>query len=91
MLIYYKCNNCSNAITKFYRSHKDVASFFDCGHCSIGKLERQMEAPTSKTTQVVDNGGLTKDIELLDAVVEKEREKMEAEMVREDDEDVEAE
>jgi len=74
-----------------YRNHKDIVPFFDCGSCGIGKLERQLSAPSSKTTQTVDNGGLTRDIELIDAVVEKEREKNQFECDMSEDDDVETE
>lgn len=78
MLIQYICNNseCENSISKFFKSHNDIAPFLDCGACGTGKLERDYEAPTSKSTIVVDNGSQAKAIELLADVVEREREKV---------------
>lgn len=78
MLISYTCNNsdCQNSISKFFRTHNEVAPFLDCGACGTGKLERDFEAPTSKSTITVDNGSQAKSVEVLSDVVEKEREKV---------------
>jgi hypothetical protein len=77
MMILFACNNpdCHNKIEKMFRTHKDIPPFLDCGACSVGKLERQLGAPTTKTTQFVNNGGLTKDIEIMNEVVNKESER----------------
>ena len=78
MLIKFICNNpdCDNQITKFYKNFKDIAPFLDCGACGTGKLERTLGAPTSKTTQVIDNGMQARKVEVMNAVVEKEQEKL---------------
>jgi len=78
MIIYYACNNpdCDNGIKKSFTSHKDIAPFLDCAACGTGKLERQLFAPSSKSTQIIDNGVQAKQVEIMDVVVEKEIERM---------------
>lgn len=78
MMIRFVCNNpdCDNEITKYYKNFKDIASFLDCGACGTGKLERTLGAPSSKSTQVVDNGVQARKVEVMNAVVEREQEKL---------------
>lgn len=77
MMIRFVCNNpeCNNEITKYYKNAKTIAPFLDCGACGTGKLERVMGAPSSKSTQIIDNGQQARKIEILNAVVEKEQDK----------------
>jgi hypothetical protein len=83
MLINFVCNNCDckNSITKMFKNFKDIPPFLDCGQCGIGKLERQLGAPSAKSTQVVDNGNQAKAVEVMNEVVLKEQERL----YREDD------
>lgn len=83
MLIEFKCNNvdCNNRITKSIIKAKDIPPFLDCGACGVGKLERQLGAPTSKTTQIIDNGAMARQVEVMNEVVLKEQERL----YREDD------
>lgn len=78
MMIKFVCNNpdCDNNITKYYKKIEDIAPFLDCGACGIGKLERTLGAPSSKSTQVVDNGYQARKTEIMNAVIEKEQEKL---------------
>lgn len=80
-MIRFLCNNpdCGNEITKVYPKTKNIASFLDCGACGIGKLERTLAAPTTKSTQFVDNGTQVRKVELMNAVVEKEKERRDKE------------
>ena len=77
-LIRFCCNNpdCDNEITKHYTKIKDIAPWLDCGQCGTGKLERTMAAPTSKSTQVIDNGVQVRETEVMNAVVEKEQDRL---------------
>lgn len=75
MMILYKCEKCGNSIRKHYFSKKGIVDEIDCGECG-GKLERQLSAPSSKSTQVIDNGIQARKVEVIDAVVEKERERI---------------
>lgn len=77
-MIQYVCNNpdCSNQIDKFFSSTKQIKPFLDCGECGTGKLEKQLGAPNSHKTQIVDNGLQSKQVELMDSVLEKEQERM---------------
>jgi len=77
MIIKFVCNNpdCDNEIKKFFKEAKDISSFLDCGACGTGKLERTLGAPTSKSTQFIDNGIQARRVEVMDAVVEKTRKK----------------
>jgi hypothetical protein len=77
MMIDFVCNNedCNNHITKSINNVKDIPPFLDCGECSIGKLERVFGAPSSKSVQYVDNGLQAREVEVLNEVVEKERER----------------
>ena len=78
MLISFECNNpdCDNSITKYYKNAKDISPFLDCGACGTGKLERMLGAPSSKSTQFLDNGAQARKVEVMSAVVEKEQEKL---------------
>lgn len=78
MLIKFVCNNpdCDNEITKFYKNAKDIAPFLDCGACGTGKLERTLAAPSSKSTQFVDNGVQSRRVEVMQQVIEQETEKL---------------
>jgi len=78
MMIRFVCNNpdCDNEITKYYKTAKDINPFLDCGACGTGKLERTLGAPTSKSTQFIDNGSQAKRVEVMKEVVEKESEKV---------------
>lgn len=77
-MITFKCNNpdCDNAITKVFQKIKDIPPFLDCGACGTGKLERQLGAPSSKSTQIVDNGAQARQVEVMNDVVDKERERL---------------
>jgi len=78
MMILFVCNNpdCDNSIKKYYKNAKDIAPFLDCGACGTGKLERTLGAPTSKSTQFVDNGTQSRKVEVMNKVVEKESAKI---------------
>lgn len=77
MLINFVCNNpdCNNSVEKFIKKVSDIPPFLDCGECGTGKLERQLGAPFTKTTMVVDNGIQAKQVEVSTEVVLKEEEK----------------
>lgn len=74
MIIYYECEKCNNSIKKHFRKSKDIVETIDC-ECG-GKLERQLSAPTSKMTQVIDNGVQARKVEIMNEVVEKETQRM---------------
>lgn len=78
MMIYFTCNNpdCDNSIVKYYKTHKNIVPFLDCGACGTGKLERTLGAPTTKSTQFVDNGTQARKVEVMSKVVERESEKL---------------
>lgn len=78
MIIVFVCNNpdCDNKITKYHKTAKDIPPFLDCGACGTGKLERTLGAPSSKSTQFLDNGNQARKVEVLNEVIEKEREKI---------------
>jgi hypothetical protein len=77
MLINYECNNpeCTNSIVKSYKNYTDIENFLDCGECGIGKLERVLGAPASKTSIVIDNGVSPKQVEVSSEVVLNEENK----------------
>jgi hypothetical protein len=72
MLIKYICNGCGNYITKYFSKASDIAPFLNCGACSVGKLERQLGVPSTNSTQIVDNGAQARQVEVRNAVIEKE-------------------
>ena len=80
MMIRFKCNNpeCDNRIDKYFKSAKDIPPFLDCAadSCGTGKLERTLGAPSSKSTQFIDNGSQARKVEVMSAVVEKEQGKL---------------
>ena len=73
-MILFSCNNpdCDNKITKVFVKIKNIPPFLDCGQCGVGKLERQLSAPGTHKTQIIDNGLQARKVEIMDAVVEKE-------------------
>lgn len=77
-LINFVCNNpeCNNKICKYFKAHDKIPPFLDCGQCSIGKLEKQLSAPSTNKTQIIDNGHQARQVELMDEVVEKELDKL---------------
>jgi hypothetical protein len=77
-MIKFECNNpdCDNNITKVFTEIKKIPPFLDCGQCGTGKLERQLGAPSSKSTQVIDNGIQARKVEVMNEVVEKERQRL---------------
>ena len=78
MIILFKCNTpaCKNYIKKFFRKASEIPLFLDCGECGIGKMERQLESPFSKSTVIIDNGNQQRQVEVDNTVVEQERDKI---------------
>lgn len=78
MLIKFACNNpdCNNEITKLFKNKSDIPPFLDCGDCGTGKLERQLSSPSTKSTQMIDNGAQARRVEVMSEVVLKEQEKL---------------
>lgn len=78
MMIKFVCNNpdCDNNISKYYKKAKDINPFLDCGACGTGKLERTLGAPSTKSTQFLDNGNQARKVEVMNAVVEREQQRM---------------
>jgi hypothetical protein len=81
MIIRFVCNNpdCDNEISKFFHKHTDVPPFLECGACGTGKMERELSAPSTKSTIVVDNGYQSKSVELLTETVQNEFDRLEKE------------
>ena len=81
MLIEYMCNNtdCENSIVKHFKSFKLISPFLDCGACGTGKLERQLSSPTSKSTQILDNGTQARQVEIMNEVIDKEKDRLDQE------------
>jgi hypothetical protein len=78
MIILFVCNNpdCDNKIKKYYKKAADINPFLDCGACGTGKLERTLGAPTTKSTQFIDNGTQARRVEVMNKVIERESEKL---------------
>lgn len=77
-MIEFVCNNpdCDNSIEKYYQKVNQIPPFLDCGQCGTGKLERGLGAPTSESTQIIDNGLQARRVEVRSNVVERERDKL---------------
>lgn len=77
-IVTFLCNNpdCDNSIDKSFKSAKLIPPFLDCGACGTGKLERQLGSPGSHKTQIIDNGVQSRQVEVIDEVVEKEAKKL---------------
>lgn len=77
MLIKFVCNNpdCENHISKFFKRHQDIPPFLDCGACGIGKMERQIGAPSSKSVLTIDNGIQANAVEVNTEVIQREMDK----------------
>ena len=76
MFIHYECQDCKNHKKKLYRTSKDILDELPCEKCEKGILERQLSSPSSKCTQIIDNGVQAKQVEVMDVVIEKETERM---------------
>jgi hypothetical protein len=78
MMVLFQCNNpdCTNEIKKFFKKSADIPPFLDCGECGTGKLERTLGSPSTKSTQIIDNGSQARQVEIDNNVVEKERERL---------------
>lgn len=78
MLIAFQCNNpeCKNSITKSFKRVGEIPPFLDCGACGLGKLERILGAPMSKSTQFIDNGLYERAVEVNSEVIQKEYDKI---------------
>jgi hypothetical protein len=76
-LITYICNNheCRNTITKSFKPKDKIAGYLDCGCCSVGKLERQLGAPSSVTKTKIDNGINARPVEIYENIVEMNEER----------------
>ena len=77
-MIKFQCNNpdCDNNITKLFTNVKQIPPFLDCGACGTGKLERQLGAPSTKSTQIIDNGIQARKVEIMNDVVDKESKRL---------------
>lgn len=73
MLLKYKCNLCSNEITKYFSSMKDAAPYLQC-ECH-GVLEKQLPDFSTTSFETVDNGNMYRRVELRKDAVAKAREK----------------
>ncbi len=73
-MITFECDRCDNSISKFFKKSKDIPKKLDCS-CG-GRLDRMLGAPSSKTTQVIDNGAMARKVELTNEVIEKERDRL---------------
>ena len=76
-LLKFECNNpfCDNNITKVFTPKMKIPPFLDCGACGTGKLERILGAPSSGSTQIVDNGIQVRETEVRNVVIEQQQEK----------------
>lgn len=77
-MIRFVCNNsdCVNEITKIFSNAKEIPPFLDCGECGIGKLERTLAAPATKSTQFIDNGLQSRKVEVSNDLIERERKRL---------------
>jgi hypothetical protein len=73
MLIEFQCEKCLTVIKKYFKNSKDIPKELVC-KCE-GKMARLLGSPTSKSTQIIDNGLQTRQIEILNEIVEEERER----------------
>jgi hypothetical protein len=73
-MIKFQCNNpdCSNGITKLFTDVNKIPPFLNCGECGTGKLERQLGSPSTKSTQIIDNGIQARKVEVMNDVIDKE-------------------
>lgn len=73
MLLKYKCNLCDNSITKYFKSKKDVTPFFYC-ECG-GVLEKQIPNFGVSSVEIVDNGNMSRRVELKKDAIKNAKEK----------------
>lgn len=63
MYLKYKCNVCSNEISKYFPPKATVAPFISCGQCG-GILEKQLPDFEVSSVETVDNGIMARKVEL---------------------------
>lgn len=75
MIIYYLCEKCKNSNKKYYKDHKLIKDTVECDDCK-GDMERQLSAPSSKSTQIIDNGLQEREVEVMNDVIQKETDRV---------------
>ena len=73
MLILFRCNLCNNEIKKIFKKKADIPPFLTCA-CS-GVLEKQLPEFGTTSLETVDNGSMTKRVELRKDAVDRFKEK----------------
>lgn len=76
-IIFFECSNkdCKNLEEKFYKTNKNIPDELACKKCS-SISDRLLSPPNSISTQIIDNGLQSRQVEVKNIVVEKERERM---------------
>jgi hypothetical protein len=74
MFINYVCK-CSHSMRKFFKKTTDISKVLECPKCHKD-MERTLSSPTSKSTQIIDNGCYERQVEVMNEIVEEERERV---------------
>ena len=75
MLIQFLCEKCKKTTIKSFKKSKDIPDNIDC-ECG-DRMERQLQAPNSRSVEVIDNGKQQRQVVIDKEIVEREREKVE--------------
>lgn len=73
MIVLYKCNLCTNEIKKLYQTADKQAPFLTC-ECG-GVLEKRLPDFGFSSIEIVDNGNMSRSVELRKDAVQKFKEK----------------
>jgi hypothetical protein len=73
MMVKYKCNLCFNEIKKIFNNPQEQAGYLKC-FCG-GVLERQLPDVSTSSIEIVDNGNMTKRVELRKDIANRLRER----------------
>jgi len=77
-LIKYQCQACGEVFSRLYRGDEEIKKTTPCAIVGCeGKALKLLGAPKSMSTQVIDNGGNTRPVEVSHSVVDAERDKIE--------------
>jgi len=72
--IEYLCSSCKKVFKKYYSKAGAIQDKIECKFCDK-KAERQLSAPSSKSTMTIDNGVQGRSTEIIHDIIEMNKER----------------
>lgn len=82
-LIHYLCE-CKKTATKFFRQPKDAAAFLLCPACGKETLKKQLSAPSNSVKINIDNGLMSRSVEVREDILQLNEERSNKDYSKED-------